>query len=278
MILKGVNALKEKSQTTRKKIHWTEATYRAEQRARENPSHASVSVNVADEQEQNNNLLQGTYDEAAQRRAFQDAVMAWRNGTNATSSSSSKSSTSNTLMWKNPFGENEEERTPKTGGALLDGDYDEAAQRKAFQEAVMEWRNAGKKQQKSKKVCKTATTETSTHEIGGVGGQMLLNEEFERERFKKAVHQWRETRHVNKSQERAELFKNLQVQMDAEHDLKIKNIQREKEKYCSVIDDDKIKQERHEIEARLQELLLRKEKETTAIPLAYNVWEVDIKF
>eukprot|EP00938_MAST-03A_sp_MAST-3A-sp1_P000513 g513.t1 len=266
MILKGVDSLKEKNMTTTKKIHWTEATFKAEQRARENPSHASVPVNLADDQGQQNSLLQGTYDEAAQRRAFQEAVMAWRNGDSSDTSSSSKSKT---LMWKNPFGEEEEEK--KNGGSLLDGDYDEAAQRKAFQEAVMEWRNAGKKKEKKKK--NVTTTETSTHG----GGSYVLNEELERERFKKAVHQWRATRHKDKSQESAELVKNLQLQMDIEHDMKIKNIQSEKEQYYRSFDDD-VKTETREIEARLEELLLRKEKETTATPLEYNVWDVDIKF
>ena len=39
-----------------------------------------------------------------------------------------------------------------------------------------------------------------------------------------------------------------------------------------------MKRRRRRIEARLQELLLKKEKETTATPLEYNVWDVDIKF
>ena len=99
-----------------------------------------------------------------------------------------------------------------------------------------------------------------------------MNEEEERERFKKAVHQWRTSRHRNKAQEHAKIVKDLEHQMDQDHDMKIKNIHSERETYRNI------KEERRDIEARLKELLLKKEKETTATPLDYNVWDVDIKF
>ena len=59
--------------------------------------------------------------------------------------------------------------------------------------------------------------------------------------------------------------------------MKIKNIQSEKQQHYRTFDDN-VKTETREIEARLEELLLRKEKETTATPLEYNVWDVNIKF
>lgn len=257
IILKGVDVLKKLPM--KKKIHWAEAACRAEQKARENPQGAQVMINSADQQ-QSISLLHGTYDEAAQRRAFQEAVMAWRRGDDDVPSTSS----SKTMMWKNPF--DEEEKQHEKGGLLLEGEYDEEAQRREFQKAVMEWRNAGKTTKKTTKKRESASTETST--TNGI----LLNEEEERERFKKAVHQWRTSRHRNKAQEHAQIVKDLEHQMDQDHDMKIKNIHSERETYRNI------KEERRDIEARLKELLLKKEKETTATPLDYNVWDVDIKF
>jgi len=60
-------------------------------------------------------------DEAAERKAFQEAVAAWRSG-NAPPSPPSP---------------------VKCGGSLLDGEYDEAAEQAAFQEAVAAWRTRG---------------------------------------------------------------------------------------------------------------------------------------
>ena len=60
---------------------------------------------------QNGNLLEGTYDEAASAKSFQEALAEWR-------------------------GENTD--TPK--GNLLEGTYDEAGSAKSFQEALAEWR------------------------------------------------------------------------------------------------------------------------------------------
>ena len=60
-------------------------------------------------------------DEAAERRAFQEAVAQWRSG-NAPPSPPSP---------------------VKCGGSLLDGEYDEAAEQAAFQEAVAAWRTRG---------------------------------------------------------------------------------------------------------------------------------------
>jgi hypothetical protein len=65
-------------------------------------------------------------DEAAERKAFQEAVAAWRSG-NAPPSPPSP---------------------VKCGGSLLDGEYDEAAEQAAFQEAVAAWRTRGAPQQK----------------------------------------------------------------------------------------------------------------------------------
>lgn len=59
-------------------------------------------------------------DEAAERRAFQEAVSAWRSGAPPDLPS-----------------------PPKCGGSLLEGDYDEQAEQAAFQEAVNAWRTRG---------------------------------------------------------------------------------------------------------------------------------------
>ena len=60
-------------------------------------------------------------DEAAERKAFQEAVAAWRSGDNQAPPSPPQ----------------------KCGGSLLDGEYDEAAEQAAFQEAVAAWRTRG---------------------------------------------------------------------------------------------------------------------------------------
>jgi len=59
-------------------------------------------------------------DEAAERRAFKEAVSAWRSGAPPDLPS-----------------------PPKCGGSLLEGDYDEQAEQAAFQEAVNAWRTRG---------------------------------------------------------------------------------------------------------------------------------------
>ena len=88
-----------------------------------------------------------------------------------------------------------------------------------------------------------------------------------RKRFKKAVHNGE--RHVTRISHRK--VRNLEkLQMDIEHDMKMATHMRKN--YRSFDDDEN---ETREIEARLEELLLRKEKET-ATPLEYG--KMYIKF
>jgi len=131
------------------------------------------------------NLADGEYDEAANQRAFQEAVMEWRNSggktiqngksTLATGSSGGFSigatqATEDSSQWKNPWGTDEGPETSSTdvtptaggGGKLLEGFVDEDAEHEAFRRAVEAWRrgedvvdvNAG---------VKTATASTSTN-------------------------------------------------------------------------------------------------------------------
>ena len=110
------------------------------------------------------------YDEAAEAAAFRAAVADWRSG-GVTQSGPGKENPGDKVMtikvspakpkfsfasiaddsgassgWSNPFAtstEEEESKAPEVGGALLNGDYDEAAEAAAFKRAVDEWRNPG---------------------------------------------------------------------------------------------------------------------------------------
>jgi hypothetical protein len=91
----------------------------------------------------------GHLDEEAERRAFQEAVMEWRKGGATTekgiktlSIRGGSSGDGDDGMWNNPFA------NPAPSDLMGDqGDddaLDEEAERRAFQAAVMEWRNGGK--------------------------------------------------------------------------------------------------------------------------------------
>ena len=73
-------------------------------------------------------LLEGEFDEAANRAAFAEALREWRGGESRA----------------NGAAETEKENPPRleTGGSgsLLDGAFDETANRRAFAEALSEWR------------------------------------------------------------------------------------------------------------------------------------------
>jgi hypothetical protein len=108
-----------------------------------------------------------TYDEAAEAAAFKAAVAEWRTGGQAAASSASDTTISinhkpavQTVhsggVWNNPFADNDDEDAPQSdllssapeapaggGGALLNGDYDEEAEARAFKAAVSAWRNPG---------------------------------------------------------------------------------------------------------------------------------------
>jgi hypothetical protein len=85
-------------------------------------------------------LLEGEVDEAANRAAFAEALRSWRGG------EENASSRLTTMTRKeNPPSFSE------AGGSLLDGAFDEAANRRAFAEALGEWRGETNGEAKKKK-------------------------------------------------------------------------------------------------------------------------------
>ena len=94
----------------------------------------------------------GTLDEAAEQRAFMEAVMEWRQGA-AEEVAQVEEKGGDDSMWHNPWGGGgeekgegkEESKGGEDGGlsVLTSGDMDEEAERRAFQAAVAEWRGDG---------------------------------------------------------------------------------------------------------------------------------------
>ena len=130
--------IKLTSSSSPQKLHWSQTL----------PSNTSSSSSQSTHQTTtSSSLLDGQYDEEAERRAFQDAVMAWRKANGKTTSIIK--STEDDGMWTNPFGSNDDNTNSsstdtndtQSGSRLLDGVYDEEAERRSFQEAVMAWRN-----------------------------------------------------------------------------------------------------------------------------------------
>mmetsp|Transcript_17171 Transcript_17171/g.35332 ORF Transcript_17171/g.35332 Transcript_17171/m.35332 type:complete len:506 (-) Transcript_17171:52-1569(-) len=148
----GLNVASEaKTKAPVEKKHWSEVKPISENVVKE-PAGADV------------------YDEAAEAAAFKAAVAEWRSGGTATSGPG-KENPGDKIMtvkvspakpkfsfasitddngsssgWSNPFASNtqeEESKAPESGGALLTGEYDEAAEAAAFKRAVEEWRNPG---------------------------------------------------------------------------------------------------------------------------------------
>ena len=109
------------------KVHWSAVPTLAEQNPdAPNPApHAPQRLADAGGMFSFGNAEAEVLDEAAERRAFQEAVAQWRSG-NAPPSPPRE----------------------QCGGSLLDGEYDEAAEQAAFQEAVAAWRTRGAPQQK----------------------------------------------------------------------------------------------------------------------------------
>ncbi len=105
------------------KVHWSAVpTLREQNPDAPNPApHAPQRLADAGGLFSFGNAEAEVLDEAAERRAFQEAVAQWRSG-NAPPSPPSP---------------------VKCGGSLLDGEYDEAAEQAAFQEAVAAWRTRG---------------------------------------------------------------------------------------------------------------------------------------
>ena len=85
-------------------------------------------------------LLEGEVDEAANRAAFAEALRSWRGG-----EENASSCLTTTTRKENPPSFSE------AGGSLLDGAFDEAANRRAFAEALGEWRGETNGEAKKKK-------------------------------------------------------------------------------------------------------------------------------
>ena len=85
-------------------------------------------------------LLEGEVDEAANRAAFAEALRSWRGG-----EENASSRLTTTTRKENPPSSSE------AGGSLLDGAFDEAANRRAFAEALGEWRGETNGEAKKKK-------------------------------------------------------------------------------------------------------------------------------
>lgn len=79
-------------------------------------------------------LLEGEVDEAANRAAFAEALRSWRGGEENENASSCLTATTRKEK------ENPPSFSTSAGGSLLDGAFDEAANRRAFAEALGEWR------------------------------------------------------------------------------------------------------------------------------------------
>ena len=107
------------------KVHWSAVpTLREQNPDAPNPQpHAPQRLADAGGMFSFGNAEAEVLDEAAERRAFQEAVAQWRSGNNNAPPSP-----------PSPV---------KCGGSLLDGEYDEAAEQAAFQEAVAAWRTRG---------------------------------------------------------------------------------------------------------------------------------------
>eukprot|EP01041_Mallomonas_annulata_P008068 gene8068-16554_t len=133
------------------------------------------------------NLADGVYDEDAERRAFQRAVMEWRTGkvtdnkneiksksepckkkTDSQTSLSSKMNSNNDIndndngvvgddsLWNNPFVDSINSKNDKVVDDVVEVEVmDEEAERRAFQRAVQEWRSG-------KADTTTSTTTTAT--------------------------------------------------------------------------------------------------------------------
>ncbi|KAJ0410012.1 hypothetical protein ATCC90586_000871 [Pythium insidiosum] len=112
------------------KVHWSHIAPLKESNAVANTTDAAP-VNLAD----------GDFDEEASHASFMKALLEWRGGVDNT-----HEITKDDGLWHNPLAENheeEEEHQGAKGGALWDGEYDEAREHAAFAQAVEAWRRAG---------------------------------------------------------------------------------------------------------------------------------------
>jgi len=168
-------------------VHWSHGTQRTGTMG--GGAEEEVPVNMAD----------GAFDEAASHASFLEALNEWRTdngvattdgsgggGASASAATSSSSASAATdgggggaggggggAMWVNPFANldaapiPEEEPAPTRGGALLDGELDEAREHALFKAAVEEWRSGGASASASSASSSTASTSASTAKRGG---------------------------------------------------------------------------------------------------------------
>ncbi|KAG1683532.1 hypothetical protein DVH05_022939 [Phytophthora capsici] len=88
------------------------------------------------------NLADGEFNEDASHASFMKALLEWRESDSKEVSKSNQQDDE----WVNPIfngGIEEAQETQKTGGALLEGTYNEDDAHNSFQEALMAWRNGG---------------------------------------------------------------------------------------------------------------------------------------
>jgi hypothetical protein len=88
------------------------------------------------------NLADGEFNEDASHASFMKALLEWREG-DATQQAAKSNQDDE---WVNPMftaNAREESLNQKSGGALLDGAYDEEEAQKSFQQALLAWRNGG---------------------------------------------------------------------------------------------------------------------------------------
>eukprot|EP00939_MAST-03C_sp_MAST-3C-sp1_P000115 g115.t1 len=303
MILNGIHALRERIQGPKNKttvdasslssssaegyaktispsrsVHWSVAAARAHEDAVRNPTEPPP-VNTADND---------AYDEAKQRRLFQEAVMEWRHGggsgakdgsggeesdtwTNPTFSSSKVSPTGNSTddgSMHDVSSKEKEDVTEKKKPDLLNGEYDEIAQRRAFKNAVMAWRR-GHSKEPSPKMDVTISTKLNSTSDGD------LDEVLERTRFKKAVEQWRKGGSGND-----EAVQTLQSKMDEKHNDEMEALRRRRKEISESAQRKRSDQSDaiRTLERRIYKLRVEEEKSASAVPLTYDVWEADISF
>lgn len=138
-------------------------------------------------------------DEAAERKAFQDAVAEWRKSAGVKSNEEQSSTNANADenfnasngggLWQNPFA------GPSTSNNSSDQDVlDEEEERRAFQAAVADWRTGNNNGGTSSKV--TIVREYKGEKSGIKSGD-ILDEAAEQRAFQAAVSEWRGTSETN---------------------------------------------------------------------------------
>lgn len=186
------------------------------------------------------NLADGAVDEAAERLAFQNAVMEWRRSQKPSSASQSSStataspakkpasSVAKGALWNDPFSdggavdknytgnglldeEEEEEKAPSVSsrpgpkGALLVGALDEAKEHEDFKKAVQAWRTGSSSGGRSKSVAEKLAQEMEQQHVKSTN---LILQQQEEARMR--LHELRTVAAIDKSK-LPEVFSNSSV-------------------------------------------------------------------